>query len=310
MATTSVASRSFDRPDDRNDEMHRTIEDWVDELVQLVDEAAASEEFREWLDVKSRFHDYSYRNTLLIKLQHPGATKLAGYRRWQEEFDRHVVEGESAIWIWAPIIAKRCPVCENSPSYHDKIGCDYDETRPEQWDRGLVGFKPVPVFDVSQTEGEPLPELETAASGEAEGLVSALQDVAGRLGVDVNIVAEEEWEYGDAEGVCRRRSLMTMRPIVEARARSTEADLAVTLIHEYAHARLHFDVDKPIERTKREVEAEAVAYVVGRYFGLDTSRSAFYLAAWRGEDSKRIQERLDRISGVAEEFIDTIPDAD
>jgi len=108
MATTSTSSVSFEETDTRDDEMNSTIEQWIDELVAGVDDAQASEEFQEWLDVQSRFHDYSYRNTLLIKRQYPEASRVAGYRTWQEEFDRHVTEGESAIWIWAPIITKQC----------------------------------------------------------------------------------------------------------------------------------------------------------------------------------------------------------
>jgi len=161
MATTSDSSVSFDQTDTRSDEMNSTIERWIDDLVAGVDDAQASAEFQEWLDVQSRFHDYSYRNTLLIKRQCPEATRVAGYRTWQEEFDRHVTEGESAIWIWAPIITNQCPECENSPSYHKSSDCEYDETPPEEWSEGLVGFKPAPVFDISQTEGEPLPDLDT-----------------------------------------------------------------------------------------------------------------------------------------------------
>jgi len=142
MATTSTSSVSFEETDTRDDEMNSTIEQWIDELVAGVDDAQASEEFQEWLDVQSRFHDYSYRNTLLIKRQYPEASRVAGYRTWQEEFDRHVTEGESAIWIWAPIITKQCPECENSPSYHENSDCDYDETPPEEWSKGLVDSDP------------------------------------------------------------------------------------------------------------------------------------------------------------------------
>ena len=306
MATSTAEPVSFADTDSRYDDMHSTIEAWIEELSGLVDEAQASEEFQAWLDVQSRFHDYSYRNTLLIKQQCPEATQVAGYRTWQEEFDRHVKEGESAIWIWAPIIAKRCPECENSPSYHEKIDCEYDETPPEEWSKGLVGFRPVPVFDVSQTEGEPLPELDTAASGDGEELVSALLDVADELELDVQVVESEDWSYGEAKGVCKHRSPMSMQPVVEVQARPNDADLATTLIHEYAHARLHFDLDDRDERAKREVEAEAVAYVVGRHFGLDASNSAFYLAAWQDEETSMIQQRLGRISAVSEEFITTL----
>jgi len=165
MATTSDPSASFGETDTRNAEMHSTIENWIDDLVADVDEAKVSEEFQEWLDIQSQFHDYSHRNTLLITLQCPQATKIAGYNTWRNEFDRHVQEGEDAIWIWAPIITKQCPECENSQSYHEQSDCEYDETPPDEWSNGLVGFKPTSVFDVSQTEGEPLPELETEATG-------------------------------------------------------------------------------------------------------------------------------------------------
>jgi len=261
--------------------------------VAGVDDAQASEEFQEWLDVQSRFHDYSYRNTLLIKRQYPEASRVAGYRTWQEEFDRHVTEGESAIWIWAPIITKQCPECENSPSYHENSDCDYDETPPEEWSKGLVGFRPASVFDISQTDGEPLPDLDTEATGDAGDLVSQLTDAADEIGVTVRIVPAEEWTHGEAKGICEQLSLVDVQPLVEVRDRENEADLARTLIHEYAHALLHFDVDDDTERSKREVEAEAVAYVVGRYCGLDTSGSAFYLAAWESDDPEVVRERLD-----------------
>jgi hypothetical protein len=90
MATTSDSSASFEETDTRKDEMHSTIEAWIDELVDDVDAAQASDEFQEWLDVQSRFHDYSHRNTLLIKLQCPEATKVAGFNTWRNEFDRYV----------------------------------------------------------------------------------------------------------------------------------------------------------------------------------------------------------------------------
>ncbi|WP_259532836.1 ImmA/IrrE family metallo-endopeptidase [Halalkaliarchaeum sp. AArc-CO] len=271
MATASDTSVSFTETDTRQNEMNRTIKAWIDELVERVDNAQTSAEFQEWLDVQSRFHDYSYRNTLLIKQQCPEATRVAGYRAWQEDFNRHVKEGEQAIWIWAPIITKQCPECENSPSYHEDSDCEYDETSPEEWSEGVVGFKPAPVFDVSQTDGEPLPELDRAATGEAGDLVSQLMEAADQVGVTVRIVPESEWSHGTAKGVCEKRSLYDGHPLVEILDRSNQADLARTLVHEYAHALLHFTVDDNSKRSKREVEAEAVAYIVGRYYGLDTS---------------------------------------
>lgn len=139
--TETVSERaSFTETETRHDEMHRTITEWIEDLTTAVADATTSAEFQRWLDVQSRFHEYSHRNTLLISLQYPEATRVAGYRTWQEEFDRQVSEGESAIWIWAPLMAKRCPACENARSYHESQGCSYDETPPEEWERGLVGF--------------------------------------------------------------------------------------------------------------------------------------------------------------------------
>jgi hypothetical protein len=148
--------------------------------------------------------------------------------------------------------------------------------------------------------------LETAATGDGSDLVVRLTEVAEDLGVAVRIVDADEWKYGDAMGVCKYRCIHSFHPVVEAKARTNQADLAVTLIHEYAHALLHFGVDSEPERAKREVEAEAVAYIVGRFFDLDTSGSAFYLAAWENEDSEVIQDRLGRISSTAQEIIEAV----
>ncbi|MFP9193850.1 ArdC-like ssDNA-binding domain-containing protein [Natrialbaceae archaeon A-CW1-1] len=304
MSLSSFTRETFDDSNTRHDEMHSTIETWLEDLVEEVNGAVSSEHFREWLDVQSEFHDYSPRNTLLIQLQCPQATRVAGYQTWQSEFDRHVAEGEKAIWIWAPIIARKCPKCGNSSSYHERSDCEYDETSPEEWSKGLVGFRPAPVFDVSQTEGEPLPGLETEAVGDADELVPTLLEAASSLEIGVEVVSAKEWAHGRAKGICQYRS--DAYPLVEVHDRENQADLAVTLVHEYAHAMLHGGVDDETERSKRELEAEAVGYIVGRYFGLDTSGSAFYLAAWQDEDTDAILDRLQRISSSAQEIIDIV----
>jgi len=300
---TPDSSVSFEEADTRDAEMHSAIDEWIDDLVAAVDEARASQQFQAWLDIQERFHDYSYRNTLLIKQQCPEATKVAGYRTWQEEFDRHVQEGESAIWIWAPIITTRCPDCENAPSYHEQIGCDYDETPPDEWSEGLVGFTSAAVFDISQTEGEPLPKLETEAAGEAGDFLGQLFDIADEVGVSVRVVSDEVWGHGNADGVCEWPDGRDGQPVVEVRDRPERAAIAGTLAHEYAHALLHSGELDVSERAKREIEAEAVAYIVGRHCGLDMSGSAFYLAAWGAESADAIRDRLQRISRIAADLI-------
>ncbi|MUW13466.1 DUF955 domain-containing protein [Halorubrum sp. CBA1125] len=292
---------AFGDADARADQMHQAIDQWLRELVDAVDEARASEQFQQWLEVQSRFHDYSHRNTLLITLQCPDATKVAGYRTWQEEFNRQVTDGESAIWIWAPMISRQCPECGNSPSYHADSDCEYDDTPPEEWSEGIVGFKPVPVFDVSQTEGEPLPDLETAASGEADALLSALLAAAGDLELHVDVVGADAWPHGDADGVCRHVDGDTHIQVREARP----AAVAGTLVHEYAHALLH-DPDDTATREARELEAEATAYIVGRHFGLDMEGSALYLAAWSGDDADQLLERCERIREASATVINAV----
>jgi len=295
----------FSDQDDRDDAMHATVERWTKEIASAAADARESETFERWLDAQAAFHDYSDRNSMLIRAQCPEATRVAGYRTWQDEFDRQVQEGESAIWIWAPIITTRCPECENSPSYHADSDCDYDETDPEEWDEGLVGFRPAPVFDVSQTEGEPLPELETAAHGEADALFDAALGAADSLEVDVTVFPERDWSHGDAKGVCRTGP-STDQPRIDVLERDNTAAMASTLVHEYAHAELHHDATDDTEQSRRELEAEAVAAVVGRHFGLDTSNARFYLAAWSDDPAATIRERLARISRTATELIEIV----
>ncbi|WP_135306031.1 zincin-like metallopeptidase domain-containing protein [Haloarcula amylovorans] len=299
-------THSFDDSDTRADDMRDQLDAWVEDLAELTDEAQASEQFQQWLEVQSKFHDYSARNTLLIQLQCPNATKVAGYNTWQTEFDRHVQQGEDAIWIWAPIITNKCPECGNSPSYHVNTECEYDETEPDEWSRGLVGFRPTSVFDISQTDGEPLPDLETEAYGDADGLVENLLSATDAIGVDATIVAPDEWKHGSARGVCERRSPTTTNPVVEVVDRENQADLASTLIHEFAHATMHFEREPGEKKSRLEVEAEAVAYIVSRHFGLDPGNSAFYLAAWDEDAPATVRDRLDRISSTAADLIEAI----
>ena len=301
---SSTTPPALEEREHRPDAMSDTIDSWLTDLATLTDEARASEEFQAWLDVHSRFHEYSFRNTLLIKQQCPGATKVAGYRTWQTEFDRQVRGGESAIWIWAPIITERCPACHNNERRHSAVGCD-DQTPPEEWSRGVVGFKPVSVFDVSQTEGEQLPALETTASGDGKPLLARLLECARPLGVAVRLVDECEWPLGNATGVCQFRG--TKPPLVLVKRTGVYADMASTLVHEYAHALLHMDRSiRPAERAKREVEAESVAYVVGRRFDLTVDNSALYIARWGDDDVDVLTERLCRISRTAQQIIEWV----
>lgn len=306
--TEEHSAVSFDETDTRADEMHRTIETWLSDLQELTDEARASDEFKAWLTVQSRFHEYSVNNTLLIKHQCPNATKVAGYRTWQNEFDRQVSKGESAIWIWAPTIARKCPDCGNAPSYHEKTDCEYDEVSSEEWERGIVGFRPVPVFDLSQTEDEPLPDLDTEVTGDGCTLLPSLLNAADTLDISVKLVSPDAWSYGRANGVCFPKGEQRNRPHIIVKRYSNEAAVAHTLVHEIAHALLHSDAFDDAEEAKREVEAESVAYIVSRYCGLDADNAAFYLASWQREETAELMVRLNRIRETARQVIHMMTD--
>jgi antirestriction protein ArdC len=296
-------SESFTDVDDRTDTMHDTIDAWLDQLANGVDDAQTSEHFQQWLDVQSRFHDYSLNNTLLIYAQMPDATRIAGYNTWREEFDRHVQEGEQAIWIWAPITAAKCPDCGNSPSYHDSIDCEHDDTPPEEWSTGVVAFKPVPVFDVSQTDGDPLPELDTTTHGDPGDLLERVRAVAADRGLSFKIVPSGEWMHGDAAGIYQHSEEAIM-----VEAQSNDADEARIAVHELAHAVLHEPSLDENERPRRELEAEATAYVIARHYGLDAENSRFYLAAWADQGDEDVREALDRIQSTVTSLIECLND--
>lgn len=301
MATTQSTTNAadFGEKETRKDDMQESIEEFVEDLIDEANSASESETLKRFLDAHSAFHDYSYRNTLLIQMQCPHATRVAGYRTWQDEFNRQVQKGEEAIFIWQPVIAKQCPECGNAPNYHDSAGCEYDETAPEEWSEGVVTFRTTSVFDVSQTEGEPLPELPTDAEGEADELLDAMLTAADDLVSDVKIIAADEWGRGTAKGVCH-----TDEQTIEVKDR-TNAAVAGTLAHELAHALLHQGNGTDDEQ-ERELEAEAVAYVVGRHFGLDMSGSGFYMAAWKNDDAEEIRAHLNRIATTSSTIIDAI----
>lgn len=290
--------------------MHRLVERWIMNLTALdVDEALF--EFETWLNVESRFPTYSVNNTILILLQRPAAMYLASYDSWINDFGRHVLEGEKAIWIWVPIIAKRCPACGNSLEYHTRMGCDFDDTSPRMWEKGAVGFKPVPVFDISQTEGTPFPASKDRfgempdVHENSEVFVQMLIDEASSLDLAVRTVSPNEWSHPDTLGVCNRRCLMTLFPLIEVVDGHDEILLARTLLGQYARGRLAFDIDEEFERAMHEFEAKSAASIVERHFGIEDDEPLTGLGSWESDDLASVQSRLNRINHTAKEFITT-----
>lgn len=233
----------------RVEELHAALERGVASLVD-------SDSWKAWLSVQSRFHRYSWNNTLLIMMQCPEATQVAGYRTWQG-LGRQVRKGEKSIGILAPMFAKA----------KDVEGKD---------EKRLIGFRAVSVFDYSQTDGEPLPTSGVALlEGEApEGLWDAIAAQIAALGYTL-----QRGDCGTANGWTDGAA-----KVIRVRDDISDAAATKTLIHELAHAMLHFDdPDAPAHRGLAEVEAESVAYIVAGAHGMDTSGYTFgYVSGWAG----------------------------
>lgn len=230
----------------------------LDRLDDGVRDVYHSERWRTWLTTLSKFHDYSLNNTLLISMQMPTATHVASYRTWQREFRRHVRKGEHGIEILVPMLVK----C------HDE---DSDITDDEER-RRLVGFRIGHVFDVSQTEGEPLPTLVDEVSGDVDrfdAILSAIRSVSAYPVVITDDVPP------DTNGYFRRGEIIAIRTGMP------QGQTVKTALHELAHSRLHDDPENLPDRATREMQAESIAYAVSAALGLDTSGYSFgYVASW------------------------------
>lgn len=257
----------------------------LDKLEAGVMEVFTSEKYITYLQVMSKFHTYSANNQILIAMQMPEATVVAGYNSWMRNFDRHVKRGEKAITILAPSKMK--------------IKVDTDRTDADgkviQEERETITFHPVSVFDVSQTEGKPLPQIISELTGDVNRYEQLLNAVRQAAPYPIEIGAVE----GSAKGWCN----FTQEKIIIKEGMS-EAQTLKTAFHETAHARIHAgDTDK--SREQKEVEAESIAYVVCSHFGLDTSDYSFgYVATWAGrQDINLLKQSMQTISQTAKSII-------
>ncbi len=232
-----------------------------------------------YLAAMGRFHHYSFNNVMLIYLQRPDATHVAGFNAWKK-LGRHVVKGEKGIGIIAPMVYGK----KNDEAISSEDKDDDKERR--------IRFKAVRVFDVSQTDGDPLPEF-AAIVGEPGEHLARLRDLVAQW----NIRLEYDDIPGGAEGVSRGGAITVLRGLDPAK------DFSV-LVHEFAHELLHKS-DRRAETTKtqRETEAEAVAFVVCRGIGLDTgTHTSDYIQLYQG-DAKTLSTSLDLIQKTAAEIL-------
>ena len=257
----------------------------LDKLEAGVMEFFTSEKYITYLQVMSKFHTYSANNQILIAAQMPEATIVAGYNSWMRNFDRHVKRGEKSITILAPMKIRIKVDTDKTDEYGNVI----------QEDKEGIKFRPVSVFDVSQTEGKPLPQIISELTGEVSRYEQLLNAARQAAPYPIEIGAVE----GSAKGWCN----FTQEKIIIKEGMS-EAQTLKTAFHETAHARIHAgDTDK--SREQKEVEAESIAYVVCNHFGLDTSDYSFgYVATWAGrQDINLLKQSMQTISQTAKSII-------
>lgn len=274
----------------------------VEQLEKGVSEVFESDQYKQYLSVMSKFHSYSYNNILLIAMQCPNATMVAGYESWQRLFKRHVCKNEKAIKILAPCPYKRTILQDvTDPITHQPIRNAKGEVVKEKVQITIPAFRPVSVFDVSQTEGEPLPEMATVQEliGEVDGF-DTLQEI-------IENMAPCAIYHKDIEGSAKGYFSPDKNEIVIKNGLAQQQEIK-TMIHEIAHSLLHNSEkmkDKKISRNDMEVQAESVAYTVCSALGIDTSEYSFgYIAGWsQGKDIKELKSALDLICDTASTMI-------
>lgn len=280
------------------------LSELTDRLENGIKELYTSGRYAEYLAAMAKFHHYSYGNVMLILLQCPTASNVAGYNTWKKVFDRQVKRGERGIQILAPCSYQRAAMVEKKdPTTGQTLyGADGKPIKEPGY-VSTTSFRIVHVFDVSQTEGRELPNI---AASELSGDVEGFEDISARL----SALSPLPIMFGTIPGTAKGYASHLEGRIV-IKPGMSQVQTLKTMIHEIAHGKLHspdFLEDNPKPRREKEVEAESVAYVVCQHFGIDTSDYSFgYVAGWsRGRELNELKASLDIIHTTAGEIIDAI----
>ena len=303
---SKVAERkSYFDPKKAAEDRKQEMKDITDRLEQGVSEIFQSEKYRQFLDTMAKFPQYSLNNNLLIMMQKPDATLCQSYTGWKQ-MGRFVKKGEKGIRILAPAPYKmereQDKLDEKGKAVLDKDG----EPVKETVQINITAFKPVSTFDLSQTDGEPLPTIGASElTGSVEGYATLFEVIKEASPVPIGF----EDIKGGAKGYFH-----TEENRIAIQEGMSEVQNVKTAIHEMAHAKLHnMEAQKAREdggqtRSSKEVEAESVAYTVCQHFGIDTSDYSFaYVAGWsQGKEMPELKESLNTIRTAASELITAI----
>lgn len=283
------------------------IKEITERLETGIRELYESDRYRSYLSTMSRFHKYSVNNTLLIHLQMPNATLVAGFNTWKNKFGRYVKRGEKGIQVIAPATSQRNvrePALDKDTK--EPILDAAGNAVMEEHAVRITRFKPVTVFDVSQTDGKPLPKLAQTLNGSVEQYDAFLEALRRSAPVTIEFEAMELGTDGyfsaDQQRIAIREGMSQVQTIS-------------AVLHEVAHSKLHdydrlVDAGPPHKKDRRteEVEAESISYSVCQYYGIETAENSLgYIASWsKGKELKELKASLEAIQKTASVLIDDI----
>ena len=280
-------------------------------IEQGIKELFESEKYRRYLSVMSRFHRYSVNNTMLIYMQRPDATLVAGYNKWKNQFSRHVKRGEHGITIIAPTpYKKKIEEQKLDPDTKAPMLDKDGKVIMEEKEIEIPLFRPVKVFDISQTDGKPLPELASSLSGNVQNYEVFMEALRRSAPVPI----EFEPMAANMDGY-----FSPDRQRIAIRAGMSEVQTVSAAVHEIAHSKLHNyakaqeeavragdkEPPKKKDRNTEEVEAESISYAVCQYYSIQTGENSFgYIANWsQGKELPELRASLETINKAAGELI-------
>ena len=275
------------------EQKEKEVKDAFESINEGVLNVFNSDKYKEFLESMKNFNNYSLNNMLLILFQKPEASMVCSYTKWKE-LGRQVKKGEKGLSILAPC-----------PHKFQKEITEYNENGEEvktQKNIEYLSFTIKKCFDISQTEGDPIPQICNELQGEdvrAKAIISTIKDLC-----DWQINYKNKKDMGDSFGYC---NYLTQE--IAIKKGISEIQEAKTLIHEYAHKLLHnSELIKDKSRDNREIEAESIAFVISDYFGLDTSNYSFeYVASWSQDKSpEELRLVLNNIQNTALELIEDL----
>lgn len=277
-----------------------STEDKIKKLSEQLEEGIKNlfenDKYKNYLKIMSKFHNYSFRNSILIMMQNPEATYVAGFNKWNT-LNRKVNKGETGLKIFAP-----APIKKKVEQYKKDENGNYiyenGKKLKEEVEQIIPKYKITHVFDISQTSGEPLPTLTEELKGNVKDYENFKKALENSTSFNVS--------YGSIKGEAKGYCTPTLKRIM-IKENMSEVQTIKTLLHEMSHAELHTTKDGKSRETK-EVEAESIAFIVSNYYGVDTSDYSFgYLAGWSSDkELVELKESLNTIQKTAADLIEKI----